>query len=253
MSRALHQRAAVLYALVGVISVGAALTAMLRWSYHPAAAHVAQLRAASPAELRVLIARLGLSAEAVTAAGLDAGQVTAVIERLRAKYADFVPALEMAANSQHAAGIESERLRAKIVAGRGSDADVAALAASNAQAASASRSLAAAQEAIMGDLQSIVGAQQIRSIGTIQGNHSWNGIPLHFRVVTRSEAEWVALRNAIASRDVSARRGESPSSSSLAVISAAESDGAVVAAKARLQADTGSVAAALTTAINRGG
>lgn len=249
MSKIQVRRAVALYATVGVVALAAALSAVFRWHFYSFARHD-DPPAVTVAQLRTLVARMGLHPEIVATAGLTADQATAVIGRLRGHYADLDPDLESATSALNTATAQAESLRRKIVAGKGSADDVTARATACSQAASAAQSLATARANVMSDLSEVIGSDAVQAIATIQGNQKWTAVPMYFRVISRSQADWLSLREAIASRDTSTRVGETPADGALSIISDAEANGTVSAAKTASQ-NTSAVAAAMTTAINQ--
>jgi hypothetical protein len=250
VSKIQFRRAVAMYSLVGIVALAAALSAMFRWHFYSFARRD-DPPAVTAAQLRVLVARMGLHPELVATAGLNADQATAMINRLRSHYADLDPDLESATSALNTATAQAESLRRKIVAGKGNAGDVAALATARSQATTAAQSLATARANVMSDLSEVVGGDAVQVIATIQGNQKWTALPVYFRVITRTPADWVTLRDAVASRDTSTRLGETPADGALSIISDAESNQTVAAAKTGFQSNAASVSAAIAAAINQ--
>lgn len=76
----------------------------------------------------------------------------------------------------------------------------------------------------------------------IRGNQRWS-VPAAYKVVERTDAQWVALRQALASRRINTERGHSVPGAVTSLLSSVESDGAVSTALTATMNNVGPVRA----------
>jgi hypothetical protein len=246
---ATSKRAVALYSTIGVVAAAGAMITLAKawWPFLPQQ-QSQQTPAVAPAQLRLFVARLGLSPDAMAAAGVTPAQATAVGSQLRSRYADLAPPLDSAQSALRTAITQREQLRRKIAAGRGAPEDTAALSAATAQATAAASARASARDAALADLGAAIGTDAMQKLKNIRESRKWP-VPVYFRVVTRTAQEWSGLETLLSSRDVAARLGRPVPDQVQAVITTAESDPAVAAAKASFEANRAAVAAAFVAAL----
>lgn len=139
-------------------------------------------------------------------------------------------------------------MRAKIRSGQASQQEIDSLAslesAKNAAESARSGLFSSAVAATLADLSE----DQRALAANVRENCHWR-LPTHFLVTDRSEADWVALRDALDQQRIAAKYGEETSSAALAVISAALVDEDVAAAKVSLDSSLGSIQTAWNDAV----
>ena len=88
---------------------------------------------------------------------------------------------------------------------------------------------------------------QRTDLATLQSNRGWE-VHLEFKIVDRSEEEWVDLRKALDNEKVCAKRGTTPSVSQQALLATLRANQKVALAKASLETNGSAVEAAWTSA-----
>ncbi len=193
--------------------------------------------------------RVGLSPEALATSGCTATDASAAVSDLDDHLAESGGAIASADSAWADANAAVQTLKRKIQVNQATQAEIDSLAGLEA-------TLAAAQSTLQGLLDGAFEAatdsfsqSEVDTLLSIKSNGSW-GIPTHFLVVDRTEASWVALRDALAEERIAAKYDESVSAESQALISAALADSDVATAKTNLDTNLASVAAAWESATN---
>jgi hypothetical protein len=163
--------------------------------------------------------RAGLSPQALAAAGVDDENVAAIMGRFRAYLADHIADLRNA-DSQCASDV-TQTQSARRAGGMGHTQSVEAP--SPAQVASALNARRQLLDAALDAAMTGLASEQKARLVSIRTNKHWE-VPIEYKVTSRTESEWVALRNALARKRQNA---EAPAP-------AADSEAAVIAARAGL-------------------
>ena len=169
-------------------------------------------------ELGVMLYQLGLDPEALTVAGVQAGQVTLLVLEADRVLTEQFDNLTFAERDLADARRLSTRLRRAIRAGVADEGAVAALAASEASAATAESAVTAIRSAVYDAATAHLEPTAVAALRTVAANRHWN-LPVQYAVNTRSEADMKRLREALANLRISADYGEDPDSSSSAFVS----------------------------------
>ncbi len=152
-----------------------------------------------------VLLRVGLSAEALAAAGTTGSQVPSLVAAVESAHDPSTLASRDQAYAD--ARVNRDRLARLVQSGLGSQADVTALV----QAETDLQTATSARESYLAGLRSAglatVAATASASVQRIHANSSW-GFPVHYLVSDRSEPDWVALRDALATKRISEQYGE---------------------------------------------
>jgi hypothetical protein len=232
------------FALLLVVLVPVSLR-LARLGAAAAASPPATMSMPTSADVASTMIRAGLSAEALTAAGVTAQQVDGVVAAFQSAVAASPQLLPTADAAYAAAKTESDRLRRLIESGQSGEvsqyqSQVQALATAMAERQSALDTFTSS--AVAGLTQT-----QRTDLTALQGNRDWE-VPLEFEIVERTEQEWVALRKALDNEKVCAKYGTAPSVSQQALLATLRANQKVALAKANLETNGSAVEAAWTSA-----
>ncbi len=202
----------------------------------------------SATDLTDALLRTGFDAKALTAVGLAANNVTAFVAAFRDAYVNQAAGIDAADAAMDSARVSSDALRRKIESGKGSAEDVSAYQTQLSALATAKSSRDSAFASARSPAEALLSQTQVAQLGRIRANKTWE-LPEEFLLVDRSEAQWVALRDALANEKISPRYGEETAPAHAATLSAARSNNDVSMAKTRLDSNLTGVQAAINTAI----
>jgi hypothetical protein len=184
-------------------------------------------------EVEVALERIGLTLKSVAAAGLNAAQVTAVVGEAATSLRGNIQALRDADTAAGQARAEVDRLTRLIQAGLSTEQDRAAYATAQnnltAAKAQAQAVLDAASTAAMTNFSPELRA----ALDTLDANKVWD-LPIQYRAVSRSQADWVNLRDALANQRLSAAWHEEPDPAAAQILATANSTPAVSNAASNL-------------------
>jgi hypothetical protein len=204
-------------------------------------------RVPAPAELRSALARCGLSPSVLTAAGVNAAGATTLVANVRQYLTDHPDDLRDADSSVFAAQASCDQLMRKVQQGQASLQEragyEAALGALDSARAGRDGVLAAVQTAALANFSS---AQQ-GVLAAIRANSRWK-LPVQYLTTTRTDAQWVALRDALANDRQAAAAGVSPDPSCHQLVVGADAVPSTSAAAQNLAAHLADVAAAFRAA-----
>jgi hypothetical protein len=177
-------------------------------------------------EVEVALERIGLTLKSVAAAGLNSAQVSAVVGEAATSIRGNIQSLRNADTAAGNARAEVDRLGRLIQAGVSTEQDRAAYAAaqnnlSTAQA-QAQTVLNAASTAAMANFSPELHA----ALDTLNANKAWD-LPVQYRAVSRSQADWVNLRDALANQRIAAAWNEDPDPAAAALLQTVNTDPAV--------------------------
>ncbi|MCC7014854.1 MAG: hypothetical protein IT454_19990 [Planctomycetes bacterium] len=200
-------------------------------------------------ELAVLATRVGLDAEALAASGVVSGSVASLVASLAVAEGDLptpLSQLDAAYTSARSALRAAER---KIQGGTASASEVS-------EFPSLEQALATAQTARDGALDSLFASAaagltstQRATLSAIRANRSWK-LSTEFLVVSRTEAEWIALRDALSNERTAAKNGDTPNSGCQSLLGTERANSSVAAAKTALDTNLSSVTSAWNAATN---
>ncbi len=182
---------------------------------------------------RAELAAVGLSPDVLCAAGLTSQQAASVVGNAMAHLAEHGEDLALAIAAHTTAKAEVERLERVTVLGMASQQEAADLAAARQSLVGATSAMTSARAALFD------AATQGLSASTkalIQRFHAHRGRDVHMKYLgaDRSEAEWRALREALANVSIAARRNEAVDSVSASIVAAEDSTEETIRASASL-------------------
>lgn len=201
-----------------------------------------------PAQVAVMLHSAGLGPDAMAAAGVTATQTTAALLRVREQLPQLASQFESAHDTYSAASIEHDRLERLVRSGAGTPQDLAVLETARTQLQAATVQHDAAIHAFVqaADLGPEINAR-LAALHDRRGR----GLPTHYRAAPRPDADWLALRHALASAEIHTRMGEDIPQPARAVILANDGLPAVATARASLDANGPAVTAAWNNAVNQ--
>jgi len=208
-------------------------------------------RAPTAAELRAALARLNLTPNTLATAGLTAQETTTLVANARQYLTDNPEGLGSADASSHTAQAEYDRLERLIQQGQSTPNDRTAFAAAQSNLNSANGSRDSAVAALR--TAALAGVSQVKqdALSTMRGNLQWR-LPLQYLVVSRSDARWVTLRDAITNDAQASAAGVDPDPALHQALVDANAVPATVSSRQNLTNLRADVSAAYTAAV-RGG
>lgn len=198
-------------------------------------------------QLSVVLYQAGLDPEALAAAGVQAGQVSTLVTEAHATLTDRLDAL-MLAQMEHAdAQRQVTALRRSIRAGTADQEAVSELANAQSAAATAQSSIDTIRAEVFAAATAHLDGEVVTRLHTVAGNRRWR-LPIQYAVRDRSEAEWVALREALANTRISADIGEEADPASMALVAGENSRPEVAQAATYLDTRLSEIRTAFDTA-----
>ncbi|MBL9032110.1 MAG: hypothetical protein JNM80_10445 [Phycisphaerae bacterium] len=178
-----------------------------------------------------IAARIGLIPEHLAAAGVTASGATACMTALDLHLQQNLPALKQAMTRRSEMAAATQALGRAVASGRHDEVQAF-------QTALAAERLAVSQEqaALQAAFAAATEGLSLSSrtaLATIATNRD-GGLPVQYAVVSRSERDLVALRDALSAQRIAERLGSSPSAAHAAVVTEANANSAVAAASAGL-------------------
>jgi hypothetical protein len=244
MSQSLrHPR--VVMMLLGSLGLVSLLVWSVMLSVSPSAAYADGEGALTATELESILIRAGLDPETLAATGVSAntaGQVAAAAaEEAASSLASIRSAEESfaAADNAYHAALRMERRHPGSVEG---------LSALEQSLSSAATARAAAIAAVTGAGLDVLPSEQ-RLIATTIGANRRFGAGTSLSAADRTEAQWVALRDALAHERIQTKRGLEVDGDVASLLSAARGVAAVSSAQASLTTNLSAVRAAWTAAV----
>lgn len=184
---------------------------------------------------------VGLTPDAMTAAGVNATQATASLNRIREQLPQLASQFDAAHDAFGAARIETDRLQRLVRSGVDSTQNAAALVSVRLQIQAATAQRDAAIQAFLRTAE--LGLEVNARLAIIRDRRC-EGIPTQYLAASQPETDLLPLRHALASAAIHTRLGEDVPPGVRATILASDSNPAVATASTRLQANQAAVAAA---------
>ncbi len=200
-----------------------------------------------PSDFKVKLIRAGLDARALCVAGVASNAILATLQAAADAINNAPSALDDADASFASACNSADALARKIRSGAASAEEIQ----SYPGAQSALQSAQASQQSVLdgyfnAGIANLSNAQRV-ALGNIRANKSWE-LPTEYLVVTRSEVDWVALRDALANERIAAQLPGTLSQTAQSLLSTVRADGAVATALSAVQNSLTSVTEAWNTA-----
>jgi hypothetical protein len=236
-------------ALAGIATIGV----MSFPVHHPGKA---LFTPATNQELAITLSRLRLNPEPLAAAGLSAQQTTTLVGNLRSHLTSHMDDLRTADTDLGNASSAVDSLTRRVQAGLGSEQDVSDLATARTTLATARGNLSTLLAAALTAAVDGLGEGPVALLSTCRGNLDGvagdtgvGGIPTQYLVSSRTESQWVGLRDALSNVRICTRLGQDPNPDAQSLIAAADAEGPTAAAITDLDANLQSVTAAWNAAV----
>lgn len=247
--RTTAKRAVAIQAVIGLVALAGTATVAVLLAHQPQSPPPPPpAPLPSPAQVAVILYSAGLAPEPLAAAGVTAPQTTDALLRIRDQLPQLASQFDAAQDAYSAASIEHDRLERLVRSGAGSPQDAAALESARTQLQSAAAQRDAAIQAFVQTAD--LGPEITARLAALRDRRG-EELPTHYRAAERTDADWLALRHALAAADIHTRLGEDVPQPDRAVILANDSLSAVANAYASLQANGPAVNQAWSQAVNQ--
>lgn len=241
-------------AVVAIISLGSIL--FVAWRALPlrvASSLPAQPQPPTPlsaAETRDALQRVGVHPMALAAAGLNTADTTAVVTSARQYLGDHLLAFRSALIAREQAAFAVANAEYPVRSRTANQEQLDQFEAARTQLASALAAEQAALDALRTAALAGLTQEQRTAIASIQDNMKTE-VPFAYRAASagRSEAQWVALRDALSERRTLQRREQEVPQDIASVIANAEADPVTSTALANLQVNAPSIHQAFANAL----
>ena len=204
-----------------------------------------------PADFKVKLTRAGLDPAALAASGVAPGGVSAVLQAAADELNAHPGTLPTADASYAAARIESDRLRTQIQSGQASQEEIGSYQTQMANLSSATSARASALDAVFAAATASLTAPQRAALTQIRANRAVDhsrDFPIEFLVIERTEAQWVALRDALANEKLAIKYPDLLSEAAQSSLATWRSEPSVAAARTSFVANLTAVTASWNTA-----
>ncbi|RNC81661.1 MAG: hypothetical protein ED559_07695 [Phycisphaera sp.] len=227
----------------GMLVTGSVLT------YTPSSSDTELVADVKALDLEVQLQRVGITPESLAAAGVRSNEVGGVISSAREFLTGKLVSLRKL-ESQHAGSqANAERLRRILRSGQASGAGRIALADAEGNLARNLSQIDSLRKALFESATSGLSDKAVLTLQTIASNSRWT-CPIQYRCSTRTEADWIRIRDALANDRISRELGEKPDPDLQRVLASCNADGASVLARTNLQTNLDAVRSAFKLALN---
>lgn len=196
---------------------------------------------------RAALIRAGLGAEALAAAGLTSQQASTLVGHGESLLAGEPTRLSAADAAYSSARVTKDALERKIQSGLATQEEVASFASASSALASAEADRAAALASLVDAATASLSEGQRALLSTMHSNRE-RGLSPAFLTVNRTDAEWLALRNALSNEVISARNGDEANATCQSLLSTVRANETVAAAKSAHDANLATVTSAWDSA-----
>jgi hypothetical protein len=207
-----------------------------------------------PPNFQVILIRASLDPKAIAASGVTSSSVGPMLQAAADAINADLTALPNADASYAAARTSSDRLAALIRSGLGSQEEVSAYQAAMANLATATTQRQNALTNVFTAATASLLPTQRSPLTQIRANRAQDfsrDFPLEFLVIDRPEAEWVALRDALANEKIAQKYPDTLDPQAQANLAVWRANPSVAAAKISLVANTDSDTAAWNAAVGQ--
>jgi hypothetical protein len=197
-------------------------------------------------EFAGVLLRVGLGAEALAAAGLTSEQTAGVVAAVEQEHNPATLASRDAAFI--AAKQTHDRLRRLVTSGKGTQEDVASLRTAETTLATATSNRDGYLDGLRAAGLATVSSEAAAIVNRVRVNTSWH-FPTQYLVKDRTEADWVALRDALAAKRISEQDPEEDFPQSAQThLSAVDAEAEIATAKVNLDSNIASIQTAWNVA-----
>lgn len=200
-----------------------------------------------PSDFKEKLLRAGLHPRALCAAGLTSGIILPSLQAAADAMNSAPSAMDNADLSYASSRVAADALARKIQAGKASQEEIASYPALRTALESA---VAARQTVLDGYFSAATAnltANQRAALTNIRANKGWE-LPAEYLVANRAEAEWVALRDALANERIAPGVPGSLNASAQTLLATVRADPAVSAARSSIESSLTNVTTSWNTA-----
>lgn len=204
-----------------------------------------------PADFQVKLLRSGLGADAIAASGVASGSVLNLLQAAADELNAHPSTLDAADTAYGAARVESDRLRAKIQSGQASQEEIASYQTQVSNLAAATAQRQTTLDSVFAAATANLTSPQRAALTRIRANRAVDHskeFPIEFLVVERTEAQWVALRDALANEKQAVKYPDTLNEAAQTLLASARGDASVASARASLTSNLASVTSSWNTA-----
>ncbi len=181
-------------------------------------------RTPSPADLRTVLYEIGYLPEYLAATGVQVEQIEPLIDAVVEAIKDDHRSINILSQLQSTVGVQAQAMQRKIRAGQASSEEIIAY---RQQQKRDVKKVDDIRESFLRSLrdagEAVLTAKQVETIEILQVNEQWsNNVPIEYRVVRRTESEWMRLQNAIMLQRHSDETGQPLQPELLAVVASAK-------------------------------
>ncbi|MFO0836552.1 MAG: hypothetical protein U0638_16425 [Phycisphaerales bacterium] len=200
-------------------------------------------------QLRNVLVRAGLGADALTAAGVDGAKAAEVVAAVRGVLAEQGASLKLADENHRAATVLRQQIIAKIQAGTSTEQDRSALASTDATLAHEAQARAAVLDACLAAANAVLSPGEVQALAAIRSLPA--DLPLKYRAASMNSGQADALRSALGEARAANAVGEETSNDASSLLHHYDADTAVSTANANLINNRTAVTAAWEQAVGR--
>lgn len=181
------------------------------------------------AQIREALSLAGLSAKPLAAAGAQESQVSVLVGNARTYLTEDGGRFHSALASYRRSSVQVQRLERRVRSGVAPAEELGALGSARASLASAASAKQTAIANLFAAATANLSVIAVESLSTIRANRG-REVPVQYAVVTRTEEQWRALRDALANVRISDRLRDDADSACQQLVLDANAENAVVAA-----------------------
>ena len=200
-----------------------------------------------PTDFKVKLLAAGLSPRALAAAGVSQGSILATLQAAADQMNAAPIALDNAEETRATARIAADALVRKIQSGKASQEEIVSYPAAASALAAAEAACQSVLDNYFSSAISNLPLGQRTALTNIRANKAWE-LPEEYLVVSRSEAEWVALRDALANERIAVDLPDTASQSCAQLLSTVRAAPAVASAMTAVQTNLQTITSAWNTA-----
>lgn len=206
-------------------------------------------RAEADRNLVRALSLVGVSPESLTAAGVSSQSVATVVGNARTYLSEHGTALWAAMDSRRAAVADKAAKEKKVVAGIASENDKSAANTACTALVSACSSSDNALNGVYAAATASLSSEQKAILATLRANKG-REFDLKYLTVSRTEAQWTDLRDALANARIAAKTGDEPDSGAASLVSSTDGETAVGNAASGLTNNLAGITTAWSQAVS---
>jgi hypothetical protein len=201
-----------------------------------------------PSEFKGRLLRAGLTPRALAAAGIGQGSVLATLQAAADQMNGAPMALDSADGMYAAARVAADALARKIQSGKATQEEVASYPAAKAAVEAAEAARQSVLDGYFSAATANLTANQRAALTMIRANRRW-GFPDEYLVAERTEAQWIALRDALSNEHQSAELPDMTSEAATQLLATVRGEPSVSFASTSVQTGLPLITNAWNTAV----